>query len=167
MHGHRAPQTDFRGSTASRHRNEGSLRVGRASGCDADDLRILGEPTERLLGNGHTAVDADLKNTSAGPQQCHLRIWPDLADQVCRLTGARFIISLTAVLDFDAHRFAVRYSCDAAVVARAYRARPCAQPFRICHAAKMRVGSTPGLQCCRFQSSARQSPVLSRVSRGL
>jgi hypothetical protein len=51
-----------------------------------------------------SVVDADLKDAPTGPPQCHLRIWSDLADEVRRLTGARFIVSLVAVLDFDAHR---------------------------------------------------------------
>jgi hypothetical protein len=74
------------------------------SGHDADDLGIGGEPAKRLLGAGYTFVDADLKDAPTGPPQCHLRIWSDLADEVRRLTGARFIVSLAAVLDFDAHR---------------------------------------------------------------
>jgi hypothetical protein len=74
------------------------------SGHDADDLGIGGEPAKRLLGAGYTVVDADLKDAPTGPPQCHLRIWSDLADEVRRLTGARFIVSLAAVLDFDAHR---------------------------------------------------------------
>jgi hypothetical protein len=49
-------------------------------------------------------IDANLEDTPAQALQCHLRIWPDLADEVRRRTGARFIVSLAAVLDFDAHR---------------------------------------------------------------
>lgn len=74
-----------------------------ASGYDADDLGIGGKPAKRLLGAGYTIVDADLKDAPTGAPQYHLRIWSDLADEVCRLTGARFIVSLTAVLDFDMH----------------------------------------------------------------
>jgi hypothetical protein len=74
-----------------------------ASGYDVDDLGIRGEPAKRLLGEGYTVVSADLKRTPTGPQQRHLRIWSDVADQVRRLTGARFIVSLSAVLDFDPH----------------------------------------------------------------
>jgi hypothetical protein len=33
-----------------------------------------------------------------------VRVWSLLADYARRLTGARFIASLTAVLDFDAHQ---------------------------------------------------------------
>jgi hypothetical protein len=75
-----------------------------ASGYNADDLGIGGKPAKRLLGAGYTVVNADLKDAPTGPPQCHLRIWSDLADEVRRLTGARFIVSLTAVLDFDVHR---------------------------------------------------------------
>jgi hypothetical protein len=75
-----------------------------ASGYDADDLGIGGKPAKRLLGADHTVVDANLKDASTGPPQCHLRIWSDPADEVRRLTGARFIVSLTAVLDFDVHQ---------------------------------------------------------------
>ena len=74
------------------------------SGHDADDLGIGRKPAKRLLGAGYTVLDTDLKNAPTGPLQCHLCIWSDLADEVRRLTGARFIVSLTAVLDFDAHR---------------------------------------------------------------
>ena len=49
--------------------------------------------------------------------QCHLRIWSDLADEVRRLTGARFIVSLTAVLDFDMHRLS-SFVGEAVVVAQ-------------------------------------------------
>jgi hypothetical protein len=69
----------------------------------ADNLGIGGEPAERLLGAGYAVVDADLKDATTRPAQCHLGVWSDLADQVRRLTGARFIVSLTAVLDFNAH----------------------------------------------------------------
>ena len=72
----------------------------------ADNLGIGGEPAERLLRAGYAVVDTDLKDATTGPAQCHLGIWSDLADQVRRLTGARFIVSLTAVLDFNAHRLA-------------------------------------------------------------
>jgi hypothetical protein len=40
----------------------------------------------------------------ARAQQRHLRVWSLLADYARRRTGARFIASLPAVLDFDAHR---------------------------------------------------------------
>jgi hypothetical protein len=74
-----------------------------ASGYDADDLGILGEPTKRLLGESYTAVYADLKRAPTGPLQSHLSIWSDLSDQGRRRTGARFIVSLAAVFDFNFH----------------------------------------------------------------
>jgi HEAT repeat protein len=49
-------------------------------------------------------IDADLKDAPARALQGHLRIWPDLADELRRRTGARFIVSLAAVFNFDAHR---------------------------------------------------------------
>ena len=77
-----------------------SLRV---SGQKADDFGIRGEPANRLFGKGHAAVYADLERTPTRPPQCHLRIWPGLAQQIRRRTGARFIVSLAAVFDFDPH----------------------------------------------------------------
>jgi hypothetical protein len=74
------------------------------SGHGADDLGIGRKAAERLLGADHTAVYADIKDAPTGPPQRHLRFWPDLADEIRRLTGARLIVSLTAVLDLDAHR---------------------------------------------------------------
>jgi hypothetical protein len=91
--------------------------VSLASGYDADNLGIGGEPAKRLLGAGYTVVDADLKDAPTGAPQCHLRIWSDLADEVRRLTGARFIVSLTAVLDFDMHRLS-SFVGEAVVVAQ-------------------------------------------------
>jgi hypothetical protein len=57
-----------------------------------------------MLGAGYAVVNADFKNAPTGSPQCHLCIWTELADEVRRLTGARFIVSLAAVLDFDAHQ---------------------------------------------------------------
>jgi hypothetical protein len=85
------------------------------SGHGADNLGIGGKPAECLLGAGYAVVDADLKDTATGPLQRYLRVGPDLADEVRRLTGARFIASLTAVSDFDAHRLP-SFVCAAAVI---------------------------------------------------
>ena len=74
------------------------------SGHDVDDLGISGEPAKGMLGEDHAVLDADVKDTATGPPQRHVRSWPDLANEVRRLTGARFIASLAAVLDFDVHR---------------------------------------------------------------
>ena len=79
------------------------MSVSTDSDHDTDDLGIGGKPAKRLLGAGHAVVDVDLKDPSTGPPQRHLRIWSDLTDELRRLTGARFIVSLTAILDFDAH----------------------------------------------------------------
>jgi hypothetical protein len=68
-----------------------------------------------VLGAGYTVVDANIEDAPAGPLQCHLRFWPDLADKVRRLTGERLIVSLTAVLDLDAHRLP-SFACEAVVV---------------------------------------------------
>jgi hypothetical protein len=88
-----------------------------ASGYDANDLGIGGKPAKRLLGAGYTIVDADLEDAPTGAPQCHLRIGSDLADEVRRLTGARFIVSLTTVLDFDMHRLS-SFVGEAVVVAQ-------------------------------------------------
>jgi hypothetical protein len=82
------------------------------SGGDGDDLCIGREATNCLLRAGNMAVDTDLKDTPARAQQGHLRIWLDLADEVRRRTGARFIVSLAAVFDFDAHRLS-SFACFA------------------------------------------------------
>ena len=57
-----------------------------------------------MLGEDDAVLDADVKDTATGPPQRHVRSWHDLANEVRRLTGARFIASLAAVLDFDVHR---------------------------------------------------------------
>ena len=49
-------------------------------------------------------IDPDLKDTPARALQGHLRVWLNLADELRRRTGARFIVSLAAVFDFDAHQ---------------------------------------------------------------
>jgi len=74
------------------------------SGHRGDDLCIGREATNDLLRAGNTAVDADLKDAPAQTLQGDLRILPDLADELRRRTGARFIVSLAAVFDFDAHQ---------------------------------------------------------------
>jgi hypothetical protein len=57
-----------------------------------------------MLGEGYAVLDADIKDAATGPPQRHVRTWFQLADEVRRLTGARFIASLAAVFDFDVHR---------------------------------------------------------------
>jgi hypothetical protein len=76
----------------------------RNSTYGGDDLCIGREVTGGLLGAGDTVVNADLEDTPARALQCHLHIGPYFANEVRRRTGARFIVSLAAVLDFDAHQ---------------------------------------------------------------
>jgi hypothetical protein len=57
-----------------------------------------------VLGASYTVVDADFKNATTRSPQRYLCIGSMLADEIRRLTGARLIVSLPAVLDFDAHR---------------------------------------------------------------
>jgi hypothetical protein len=65
----------------------------------ADDLSVGGEAAGRFFGVGNTIINTDHEHTPARAQQRHLRVWSLLADY-----SRRFIASLTAVLDFDAHR---------------------------------------------------------------
>ena len=74
------------------------------SGHDSNDLCIGREAANCLFGEGNTAVDADFKDTAAGAPQGHLRIRSGVSDEGRRRTGARLIVSLAAVLNFDAHR---------------------------------------------------------------
>jgi hypothetical protein len=66
-----------------------------------------------MFGEGYAVLDADIKDTAAGPPQRHVRTWSDLTDEVRRLTGARFIASLAAVFDFDVHRLHPLFVGDA------------------------------------------------------
>ena len=73
-------------------------------GHEGFDFSIGGETTGCLLRVGNTVVDTDLKCTPARALQHDLRLWSQIADEVRRRTGARFIVSLAAVVDFDAHQ---------------------------------------------------------------
>jgi hypothetical protein len=73
------------------------------SGHGGRDLCIGRKAPYFLLRADNPVVDADFKGAPARAPQCHLRIRSKLADKVRRRTGARFIISLAAVFDFDAH----------------------------------------------------------------
>jgi hypothetical protein len=73
------------------------------SGHRGDNFSLGREPAKHLLGAYNAVVDPDLKDATAGAPQSHLCIWSDLVDDGSRLTGARFIVSLPAVMDFDAH----------------------------------------------------------------
>jgi hypothetical protein len=73
------------------------------SGNRGDDFGLGWETTKFLLGTRNAVVDPDLKDATTGTPQSHLRIWSGLLDDASRLTGARFIASLPAVVDFDLH----------------------------------------------------------------
>jgi hypothetical protein len=73
------------------------------SGHGGRDLCIGRKAPNFLLRADDPVVNADFEDAPARAPQCHLRIRSKLADQVRRRTGARFIISLAAVFDFDAH----------------------------------------------------------------
>lgn len=92
-------------------------RSRRISGDDGNDLCIGREATNCLLREGNTVVDADLKDAPTRASQRYLRVWAELADDVRRRTGARFIVSLAAVLDFDVHRLA-SIACGAVMLAQ-------------------------------------------------
>jgi hypothetical protein len=94
------------GDTSSCPGRIGSERpLRRNSGHSGDDLCIGREATNSLLRAGNTVIDNDLKDAPARTREGHLRIWSDFADEVRRRTGARFIVSLAAVFDFDSHRY--------------------------------------------------------------
>jgi hypothetical protein len=76
----------------------------RLSAHGADDLSVGGKAARRLFGISNTPINTNLEHTAARALQRHLRVWSLFADYARRLTGARFIASLTAVLDFDAHQ---------------------------------------------------------------
>jgi hypothetical protein len=59
----------------------------------------------RLLRERQSAVDANFEDAATRPPQAYLRRGSHFGDQFPRLTGARFIASLTAVFDLDLHDF--------------------------------------------------------------
>src|SRR5580698_814622 len=75
----------------------------RASGETAGDLFAGRKAAGRLLRVRQSVVNANLEDAAARPQQAQLRRGPQFKDQFPRLTGARFIASLTAVFDLDLH----------------------------------------------------------------
>jgi hypothetical protein len=79
------------------------LPWGLLSAHGADNLGVGGEAAGRFFGIGNTIINTDLERTAARAQQRHLCVWSLLADYARRLTGARFIASLTAVFDLDFH----------------------------------------------------------------
>jgi hypothetical protein len=75
------------------------------SGETAGDLFARRKATGRLLRERKPAVDANFEDAAARPPQVYLRRWSQLGDQFPRLTGARFVASLTAIFDLDVHDF--------------------------------------------------------------
>jgi hypothetical protein len=69
------------------------------------DLFARRKATGRLLRERETVVNANLEDAATRPPQVYLRRRSQLKDQFFRLTGARFIASLTAVFDLDLHDF--------------------------------------------------------------
>jgi hypothetical protein len=74
-------------------------------GETASDLFARWEATGRLFRERESAVDANFEDAATRPPQAQLRRESQLGDQFPRLTGARFIASLTAVFDLDHHEF--------------------------------------------------------------
>jgi hypothetical protein len=75
------------------------------SGETAGDLFAGRKATGRLLRVRQSAVNANFEDAATRPPQAHLRRGSHFGDQFPRLTGARFIASLTAVFDLDLHDF--------------------------------------------------------------
>jgi hypothetical protein len=63
------------------------------------------EATGRLFRERESAIDANFEDAATRAPQAQLRRGSQLSDQFPRLTGARFITSLTAVFDLDFHDF--------------------------------------------------------------
>jgi hypothetical protein len=74
-------------------------------GETAGDLFARRKAAGRLLRVRQSAVDANFEDAATRPPQVYLRRGLQLGDQFFRLTGARFIASLTAVFDLDLHDF--------------------------------------------------------------
>jgi len=75
------------------------------SGETAGDLFARRKAAGRLLREREAAVDANFEDAAARPPQAQLRRGLQLGDQFPRLTGARFVTSLTAIFDLDHHEF--------------------------------------------------------------
>jgi hypothetical protein len=86
-------------------------------GHEGFDFSIGRKTTGCLLRIGNTIVDTDLKYTPARALQRYLRLWSEITDEVRRRTGARFIVSLAAVADFDAHQLA-SFACQPPILAQ-------------------------------------------------
>jgi len=62
-----------------------------------------------VFGIGEPAVDADVEDTALAADQLYLSCRFDFRYDPSRRTGARFIVSLAAVFDLDAHGLAPRF----------------------------------------------------------
>jgi hypothetical protein len=80
-------------------------RPDRLLGETTGDLFARRKAAARLLRERQSAVDANFEDAATRPPQVYLRRGSQLEDQFFRLTGARFIASLTAVFDLDFHDF--------------------------------------------------------------
>jgi hypothetical protein len=72
-------------------------------GETAGDLFARRKAAGCFLRKGKSAVDANFEDAATRPPQAQLRRGLQLGDQFPRLTGARFIASLTAIFDLDLH----------------------------------------------------------------
>ena len=73
------------------------------SGETAGNLFARRKTAGRFLRERASAVDLNFEDAAARPPQAYLRRELQLEHEVPRLTGARFIASLTAVFDLDFH----------------------------------------------------------------
>src|SRR5689334_15877778 len=95
----RSASTACASSTHRRHRRSDS-----SSSSERAHYFIFGRKAATcLLRISQLAVDGDFKHPATGLVQGHLRLWLRLSDQICRLTGARFVSSHAAVFDLDLH----------------------------------------------------------------
>lgn len=70
---------------------------------DADDLCVGREAVLLVLGIGDFAVDANVEDATFAADQSDLQSRFGLLYDPSRRTGARFIVSLAAIFDFDVH----------------------------------------------------------------
>jgi hypothetical protein len=74
-------------------------------GETAGDLFARRKAAGRLLRVRQSTLDTNFEDAAARPLQAQLRRGSQPGDQFPRLTGARFIASLTAIFDLDLHEF--------------------------------------------------------------
>jgi hypothetical protein len=75
------------------------------SGETRSYLLVRRKAAGRLLRVRQSAVNANFEDAATRPPQAQLRQGLQPGDQFPRLTGARFIASLTAIFDLDLHEF--------------------------------------------------------------